>query len=696
MPIARKQFTTEVGGKTLKIEISQLADQTNASVITQYGDTVALTTVVMSHHDSSASYMPLRVDYEEKFYAAGKIMGSRFVRRGSRPSEDAILAGRLVDRTIRPLFDPRLRRDMQVVVTILAYDEENDPEFVGLMGASAALAISDVPWGGPVAGVRVVQVGKEFKINPNNSYVLENKPVFDAFVAGSTDRINMLELGGSDAKEKDVVEGFALAQKEINALIEFQKKVIKEIGKPNAEVVLSEPAPELKAAVTAFLADKLEEAVYQKLKAEHYSRLGKLRVSLNAHLKETMPDFDMKAVDFLFEDAVNDIVHKNILEKEKRPDGRKLDELRELNGEVGLLPRTHGSAVFIRGNTQALGVTTLASPGQEQLIESMETNAKRRFMLHYNFPGFSVGEVGSFRGPGRREIGHGNLARKAVEALIPPKEVFPYSIRVVSEILSSNGSSSMATVCASVMSLMDAGVPLTKPAAGIAMGLMMKDVKNYKVLTDIQGPEDHHGDMDFKVAGTEDGVNAMQMDVKVDGVTLEMVQKTMEQAREARLQILKFMKTVIPAPRKELSKYVPMIMQLKINPEKIGTLIGPGGKMINGLIKKYGLASIDVEEDGNVFVSGPDHAKTKLAVSEIEALTKEYKVGDVIEGNVIKLLDFGAIVDLGGGRDGLVHVSEFRNEYVKNIQDVAKIGDSIRAKIIRVEDGRIGLSVKQL
>ncbi len=697
MALQRKQFTTEVGGKTLKIELSQLADQTNASVITQYGDTVALTTVVMAHHDSTANYMPLRVDYEEKFYAAGKIMGSRFVRRESRPSEDAILAGRLVDRTIRPLFDSRLRRDMQVVVTILAYDEENDPEFVGLMGASTALAISDLPWKGPVAGVRLVQVGNEFKINPDNSYVLKSKPTFDAFVAGSQDRINMLELGGLDAKEKEVMEGFNLAQKEINKLIDFQKKIIKEVGKPNAEVVLNEPGPALTDAVLKFVAPRLEEAVYQKSKAEHYSRLGQLKKDLFAHLKEAMPEFDTKAADFLFEEAINDIVHKNILEKEKRPDGRKLDELRELNGEVALLPRTHGSAVFIRGNTQALGVTTLASPGQEQLIEGMETSGKRRFMLHYNFPPFSVGEIGAFRGPGRREIGHGNLARKAVEPLIPSKEEFPYAIRVVSEILSSNGSSSMATVCASIMSLMDAGVPIKKPAAGIAMGLMMKDVNNYKVLTDIQGPEDHHGDMDFKVAGTEDGVNAMQMDVKVDGVTLEMVEKTMQQAKEARLQILKFMKSVIPEPRKELSKYVPLILQLKINPEKIGALIGPGGKMINGLIKKYALASIDVEEDGNVFVSGPDHAMTEKAVAEIKALTKEYKVGEIIEGNVIRLLDFGAIIDLGGGKDGLLHVSEIKNEYVKNIQDVIKMGDFVRAKIIRVdEDGRIGLSVKQL
>ncbi len=697
MPIERKQFKTEIGGKELVLEISSLADQTNASIISKYGETVALTTVVMARSESNADYMPLKVDYEEKFYAAGKILGSRFVRRESRPSEDAILAGRTVDRVIRPLFDHRMRRDIQVVVTILQYDEENDPEFVGLIGASCALAISDVPWGGPVAGVRIVQTKDGLKINPNDSEVAAEQPIFDAFLAGSHDRINMIELGGSDAKEKDVAHGFALAQKEINKLIEFQKKIIAEIGKPKADVVFAEPDPALKAAIDKFLEGKLEEAVFQPTKAEHYSRIGKLKTELFLHIKEKIEEPNFKAADFLFEEAINDIVHKNALEKERRPDGRKLDEVRELNGEVALFPRAHGSAVFIRGNTQALGMTTLAPPGQEQLIESMETTGKRRFMLHYNFPAFSVGEIGNFRGPGRREIGHGNLARKAVEALIPPKEEFPYTIRVVSEILSSNGSSSMATVCASVMSLMDAGVPITKPAAGIAMGLMMKDEKHYKVLTDIQGPEDHHGDMDFKVAGTDDGVNAMQMDVKVDGVTLEMVEKTMEQAKKARHEILKFMKTVIPEPRKVLSKYVPTIRQQKINPEKIGTLIGPGGKMINGLIKKYALTSIDVEEDGNVFVSGNDLKTVEAAVAEITSLTKEFKVGEIIEGKAIKILDFGAIIDLGGGRDGMLHVSELKNGYVKTVTEVVKLGDFVRAKVIRVdEDGRIGLSLRQM
>ncbi|MBU6500486.1 MAG: polyribonucleotide nucleotidyltransferase [Patescibacteria group bacterium] len=697
MPIQRKKFETEIGGKTLTIEVSDLAGQTNASVIAKYGETIVLTTVVMSKTDASTDYMPLRVDYEEKFYAAGKIIGSRYVRRESRPSEDAILAGRLVDRTIRPLFDHRIRRDIQVVVTVLEIDEQNEPEFVGLIGASTALAMSDIPWNGPVGGIRLAKIGDKFVVNPTNSEVVDGKAKFDSFVAGSYGKINMIELGGSDTDEKDIIAGFELAQKDINNLIDFQKKIVAEVGKAKTEISLSEPDPELKKATEEFLNDKLEEAVYQKNKQEHASKLGALKHDYFAHIKEKFPEPNFKAADFLFEEAINDLVHKNVLERDMRPDGRKLDELRALNGEIGLFPRTHGSAVFIRGNTQALGIVTLAPPGQELMIETMEMTGKRRFMLHYNFPPFSVGEIGGFRGPGRRDIGHGNLARKAVEPLIPPKEEFPYTIRVVSEILSSNGSSSMATVCASVMSLMDAGVPIKKPAAGIAMGMMMKDEKNYKVLTDIQGPEDHHGDMDFKIAGTDDGVNAMQMDVKVDGVTMEMLAKGLEQAKKARLEILQFIKSVISQPKKELSKYVPIIRQLKINPEKIGSLIGPGGKMINGLIKKYALAGIDVEEDGSVSVSGSDVKTVETAVAEITALTKEYKVGEIVEGKIIKTLDFGAIMDLGGGKDGMIHVSELKQGYVKTVEEVVKVGDFVRAKIIRAdEDGRIGLSLKQM
>ncbi len=697
MALQRKEFSTEIGGKKLTLEISSLAEQANAAVLVKYGETAVLATVVMSKKDVATDYLPLKVDYEEKFYAAGKIIGSRFVRREGRASEEAVLAGRLVDRTIRPLFDSRLRREIQVVVTTLAIDEENDPEFLGLVGASTALGISDVPWGGPVGGVRVVSIDGKIKINPDNSETLKTKPVFDAFFAGPKGRINMIELQGIDAPEDEIIEGVELAGKEIDKIIDFEEKIIKEIGKKKSQVTLSEYDTELRSAVDKFLDGKLEDAVYRPNKIEYISKIGELKGELIKHVSENIKEADLGAVDFLFEEALDKLVHKNILEKDRRPDGRKLDEVRGLDGEVGLFPRTHGSALFIRGNTQALGITTLAPPGAEQMIETMETTGKRRFMLHYNFPPYSVGEIGSFRGPGRRDIGHGNLARKAVEAVIPPKEEFPYTIRVVSEIMSSNGSSSMASVSAAILSLMDAGVPIKKTVAGIAMGLMLADENNYKILTDIQGPEDHHGDMDFKIAGTADGINALQLDVKFQGLTSEIIRKTLEQAKKARMEILELMKRVIPEPRKNLSPFVPTIRQLKINKEKIGLLIGPGGKTINGFIERYGLAGIDVEEDGAVFVSGPEVHSVEEAVAEIKALTREYKVGEMIEGKIIKTLDFGAIVDLGGNRDGMIHVSELKEGFVKTVQDVVKVGDFVRAKIIRVdEDGRIGLSMKQL
>jgi polyribonucleotide nucleotidyltransferase len=705
--LSKKQFSVEIAGKTLTIEISALAEQANAAVIAKYGETVVLATAVMAHKDSDIDYLPLKVDYEEKFYAAGKIIGSRYVRREGRSSEEAVLAGRLVDRTIRPLFNDKIRREIQVVVTVLQIDEQNDPEFVGLLGVSTALFISDIPWNGPVAGVRVAQfpavganAAAQFAINPDNSATAKNPPVFDAFVSGSKDRINMIELGGLDAQEKDVVAGFKLAQTEINTLIAFQEQIRKEIGKPKAEVAFAEPDADIKAEVGAFLADTLEGAVYHPSKMEQQNAIGALKHGLLEDIKEKFgaakEKINWKAVDFLFEEMINDLVHKNVLEKDRRPDGRKLDEVRALDAEVGLFSRTHGSALFIRGNTQALAVTTLAAPGAEQLIETMETNEKRRFMLHYNFPPFSVGEIGSFRGPGRREIGHGNLARKSLERLIPSKEEFPYTIRVVSEIMSSNGSSSQATICATSLSLMDAGVPLKKPAAGIAMGLMMSDVNHYKILTDIQGPEDHHGDMDLKVAGTDDGLTGMQMDVKVDGLTIEILEKAFEQAKAARIHILKAMKAVLPTHREKLSPFVPAIRQFKIDPTKIGLVIGPGGKTINGLIAKYALAGIDIEEDGGVFVSGVDLANVEAAVAEIMGLTKEFRVGEIVEGNIVKIMEFGAIVDLGGGKDGMIHVSELKQGFVKKVEDVVKLGDFVRAKVIRVEDGKIGLSLKQM
>ena len=700
--MAKKEFSIEVGGKTLTLEISAFAEQANAAVMARYGETIVLATAVMGKHDTTNDYLPLRVDYEERFYAAGKILGSRFMRREGRPSEDAVLTGRLIDRTLRPLFNQNIRRDIQVVVTVLSYDGENEPDFVGLLGASTALSISDIPWGGPVAGVRVAKIESGLTVNPTNTEMKDK--VFETFAAGPESRISMIELAGEEAKEEDVIAAFGIAQEEINKLIAFQKTVVSEIGKPKKELPLFAPDPALRAAVEAFLAPRAEEAIYNANKAEHEENLSKLKNDLSAHLKETFTTPEnplgpnLKGTEFLFEEIIDGIVHKNILEQEKRPDLRKVEDLRELKGEIGLFSRTHGSAFFARGSTQALAVTTLGAPGGEQLIETMQTVTKRRFMLHYNFPPYSVGETGIFRGPGRREIGHGELARKALIPMMPTSDVFPYAIRVVSEILSSNGSSSMATVCATTLSLMDAGVPIKKPVAGIAMGLMMnEDGSKFKVLTDLAGAEDHYGDMDFKIAGTETGVNAIQLDVKVHGLTPAIVEQTLKQARVARLKILEFMKTVIEAPRAKLSVFAPTIITLSINPEKIGAVIGPGGKMINGLIKKYALETIDIEEDGSVFISADKLEKAEQAASDIRALTKEYKVGEIIEGPVIKILDFGAIVDLGGGKDGMIHVSELKEGFVKLVDDVVHMGDVVKAKVIHVDtDGHIRLSLKRM
>lgn len=705
--ITRKKYTKEIGGKEISLEISSIAEQASAAIIGKCGNTVVLGTVVMSQTDTEGDYMPLKVDYEERFYATGKILGSRYVRREGRPSEAAVLAGRVIDRTIRPLFDQRLRRDVQVVATVLSFDGENEPEQVALVTLSAALAISDIPWDGPAAGVRVAKIGGKFVVNPTLTEMAAPELEMEAFVAGVEGKINMIEMSGNDTQEKDALEALKVGLDAVSSLVSFQKEIVKELGKAKASVKLADADPAIKSAVEEYLKDKAFEAVYPHLsrkddshpldKVERERRLAALKEGLTADLVAKFPEINALLIDHLFESAIDGLVHKNILEKELRPDSRKLDEVRPLDGEVKLFERTHGSALFVRGNTQALAVTTIAPPGQEQVIESMTSNnIKRRFMLHYNFPPYSVGETGRLGNPGRREIGHGALALKALLPMIPTADEFPYTIRVVSEILSSNGSSSMATVCATTLSLMDAGVPIKKPVAGIAMGLMSDDKGNYKVLTDLQGPEDHYGDMDFKVAGTKDGITAIQLDVKLDGLTLEMAEKTLAQAKDARLGILKFMSGVIAEPRKEISPYAPKVVRFKIGKEKIGALIGPGGKVINGLIEKYGLAGIDIEEDGSVSVGAQDQKALDAAIEEINLITREIKVGAVVEGPVIKILEFGAIVDLGGGMDGMVHVSELKEGFVKKVDDVLKLGDFVRAKVVRVEDDRIGLSIKQL
>lgn len=710
-----KTYSIELGGRELRLDFPGFAEQANGSVIGTYGETVVHAAVVMSKHDRQGmDYFPLTVDYEEKFYAAGKILGSRFVRREGRPSDEAILSARLIDRTLRPLFNNKTRREIQITLTVLAYDEENDPDAIGIIAAGAALHASDIPFAGPVAGLRIVKKDNKLQVNPLMSSLKDGTHPFEIFAAGTREHINMVEMEGLDAKEEELLEAFTLAQEEITKITDLQEKIRAEIGKEKTEVFLAETDAALKSDVNSFVKDKLSDAVYTTEKVDRQSKMNVLKHEMREHLRgKNYDEVAINAAEELFEDEINDLIHEKVLREEKRPDGRKLDEVRELSSEVGLFARTHGSAIFTRGNTRSLAVVTLGPPGAYKIVETMESTEKKRFMLHYNFPKYSTGETGMSRGPGRREIGHGALAEKAIRRLLPKAETFPYTIRVVSEIMSSNGSSSMASACSASLALMDAGVPILKPVAGIAMGLMVEDYgprtanseqgqksevqsPKFKVLTDIQGPEDHHGDMDFKVAGTEDGVNAIQLDVKIKGLTLDMIQKTLGDARKARLHILKSMKETIGTPRPTLSKYAPLIFTLHIDPERIGAIIGPGGKVINKLIEETGVISIDIEEDGSVFVTAPSQETGEKARKAIELILHEFTVGDIVEGPVIKVLDFGAIVDLGGSKDGMIHVSELKEGFVKNVTDVVKLGDVVRALVVRVEDGKIGLSIKRL
>lgn len=697
MQLPKQEFTLDVAGKPFTLTVSNLANQANASAIGSYGDTAVLVTAVIGDADRPIDFFPLTVDYEERFYAAGKILGSRFMRREGRPSEEAVLSGRMIDRAIRPLFNHDLRRDVQVVITVLSYDGENDPDFVAFLTASSVLMMSDIPWNGPIGGAKIAKLKSgEYMINPENAAVADKEALaYEAFVGATEDRINMIELAGNEATEEDVAEGFAQAHEAIKKMCAFQKEVQAKLGKKKLENVFVPRNEDLAKRVKAFLADKLEAGVYGTDKAELKRKMHGIKTDMEAHLKEAGYE-DHAGVGAVLEAEIDALMHKNILELGKRPDGRAMDEIRPLYGEVGLLKRLHGSGLFMRGATQALAITTLGAPGDEQIVETIKTDMKRRFMLHYNFPPYSTGEVKRMGGVGRREIGHGALAEKAIKWMLPKQEEFPYVIRVVSEVLASNGSSSMATTCATTLSLMDAGVPMRKPVGGIAMGLVMDHAGNYKVLTDIQGPEDHYGDMDCKVAGTVDGITAMQMDVKIEGITVQILKDVLTQAKKARLQILDVMRAAIAEPRKQLSPYAPSIISMKIDPEKIGTVIGSGGKTINGIIADTGVITINIEDDGMVSIAAVGYEKAEAAKWVIESLLKEYEMGEVVSGKIIKLLDFGAVVDLGGGRDGMVHISEFKHGFVEKISDVAHIGDEVVAKVIRVEQGKIALSVKAM
>ncbi len=699
-----KTYKEEFGGKPLAIEIGKLAQQANGSVRVQYGETTVLVTATMSAHPKNADYFPLSVDYEEKYYAAGKIKGSKWIKRETRPSEEAILSGRLIDRSIRPRFNQAIRNEVQVVATVLTFDGVNDPDIPALFGASLALMISDIPFDGPVVADRVGRVNGKLIINPTYAERLSSD--FDIVVAGTEKRINMIEAGAKIVPEKDMQSAIMAGFEELRKLIKLQNKIAKDFATPKKELIVFNHDEALARAARDFVAPKLEKVLYTPHKAGYVEGLHKTQEELTAYVASEFKDHPelskkLEEANKIFEEEIDRIVHKNIIDPpaggEKRPDGRRVDELREISAEVGILPHSHGTGLFNRGTTQALSSLTLAAPGMEQWIETMELElTKKRFMHHYVFPPFSVGEVGRLGGAGRREIGHGALAERALEPLIPSKDEFPYTIRVVSEILSSNGSSSMASVCGSSLALMDGGVPIKTPAAGIAMGLMFdKDGKRYKILTDIQGPEDHHGDMDLKVAGTKDGITAMQMDVKIEGINEEILEKALEQAKKARLEILDKMSEALPASRSELSQYAPRVKIIHIDPDKIRTVIGPQGKMINEIIEKTGV-EIDIEQDGSVFITSDSPEGMEKAIKWIEGITYEAKPGDEFDGKVSRLLDFGAMVEYMPGKEGLVHVSEISNEHIRRPSDVLKIGQAVHVRVKNIDDyGRINLTMKK-
>ena len=695
-----KNYSLDIAGQTLKIEIGKLANQANGAVTAQLGDSVVLATAVMSRDPKvGGDFFPLTVDYEEKYYARGKILGSRFMRREGRPSEEAILNARLIDRAIRPLFNQSVRNETQIVTTILSVDEKNDPDVLAMNAASMALMISDIPWNGPIAAVRIGRVGDKWVINP--SFSEREGSVADLVVSISSDgKINMIEAGPlAEISENEMVEAIEFARKPLNDLIKFNKKIAGDFKTTKTAVVIAEVDTDLRNEVMKFLnADNaLEKAVYEKDKTRRENNLGDLKYKLTEHVA-TIDATKIGAAEMFFDEAIDEIVHKNILEKEKRPDGRKLDELRDLSSEVGILPRTHGSGLFQRGETQVLSALTLGSPSDELIIEGMVVSTKKHFMHQYNFPPFSVRETGRMGAPGRREIGHGALAERALLPIVPGKEKFPYAIRVVSEVLSSNGSSSMASVCGSTLALMDAGVPILKPVAGIAMGLMSNEKGDYKILTDVQGTEDHYGDMDFKVAGTRDGITAMQMDVKINGIDAKILKEALYQTKKARLEILDNISKTIDKPRPELSPLAPRIITIQIPIDKIREVIGPGGKVINEIIATTG-ATIDIEESGLIFITAENEKSGLNAKEIIEGIIKEYKVGDIVTGKVIQILDFGAIVEFGkgkGGKDGMIHISELANYRVNKVTDIVNIGDEVTVKIKRIENGKISLSLKDV
>ncbi|HLZ94197.1 MAG TPA: polyribonucleotide nucleotidyltransferase [Candidatus Dormibacteraeota bacterium] len=679
----------EVAGRTLSIETGRVAEQANGAVIVRQGDSVVLSTVVMSREPREGiDFFPLTCDYEEKLYAAGKIPGA-FMRREGRPSETAILASRLTDRPLRPLFPDGFRLDIQVVSTVLSVDQENDPTILSINGASTAIVISDVPWAGPVGAVRMGLLDGQVVVNPPMSRMAESE--LDLVVAGTADAILMVEAGAKGVSEQVVLEALDKAHEAIRAICAGQLELQQQVGKEKREFIPNVYPEQAVEIVNEYLALRLDEAAFGSDKAAREASIDHLRKQMIVELGERFPDH-ADILGKLFDKKLKDRVRERIVEEGVRIDGRGLKEVRPISVEVGVLPRTHGSGLFTRGQTQALTIATLGSMSDQQKLDGLTVADEfKRYMHHYNFPPFSVGEARPLRGPGRREIGHGALAERALLAVIPPVEEWPYTMRLVSEILSSNGSTSMASVCGSTLALMDAGVPIKSPVAGIAMGLVTREGK-FAVLTDIQGVEDALGDMDFKVAGTRDGITALQMDIKIKGLTHEILAQALEQAREARLFVLDKMLAVLPRPRSEMSTYAPRITTIQINPDKIRDIIGPGGKMIRKITEETG-AQIDVEDDGRVFIAAVDQEGGQKAIDWIKGLTDEVEVGKIYKGKVVRMMPFGMFVEILPNQDGLVHVSKLTDHRVERPEEVANVGDEIVVKAVEIDSqGRLNLS----
>ncbi|MEP9406291.1 polyribonucleotide nucleotidyltransferase [Peribacillus frigoritolerans] len=683
-------YSFDWAGRNVTVEIGQLAKQANGAVLVRYGETAVLSTATASKEPRNVDFFPLTVNYEERLYAVGKIPGG-FIKREGRPSERAILASRLIDRPIRPLFADGFRNDVQIISMVMSVDQDCSTEMAAMLGSSLALSVSDIPFEGPIAGVVVGRINNEFIINPTVDQLAKSD--INLTVAGTKDAINMVEAGANEVPEETMLEAIMFGHDEIKKIIAFQEKIVAEIGKEKMQVTLYQVDAELEAEVKGLCEADLNKAVQVQEKHAREDAIKAVKDRVLVHYEEETDEEKLKQIKEILNKLVKSEVRRLITEEKVRPDGRNPDEIRPLSSEVTILPRTHGSGLFTRGQTQALSICTLGALGDVQILDGLGTEESKRFMHHYNFPHFSVGETGPIRGAGRREIGHGALGERALEPVIPNDKDFPYTIRLVSEVLESNGSTSQASICASTLAMMDAGVPLKAPVAGIAMGLV-KSGEHYTILTDIQGMEDHLGDMDFKVAGTSKGVTALQMDIKIEGLSREILEEALLQAKHGRIHILESMMSTINQPREQLSKYAPKIVTMSINPDKIRDVIGPSGKHINKIIEETGV-KIDIEQDGTVFISSTDEPMIQKAKKIIEDIVREVVVGEQYLGKVKRIEKFGAFVEIFNGKDGLVHISELAEERVGKVEDVVSLGDELLVKVTEIDkQGRVNLSRK--